>query len=502
VLPGWDSECDRRAKEVLYRCLEELGATRAALYLAGGDDTYELVTSYGFGKREALAAVVRPGDALYDWIRRHRTSPECLNDVHDDPPLGRMLEAASTARLLTIPVTVGDRLVGFVDARDKARRLAYTPEDVAVARTIGAALAALIAELGVYPDAGEAAVAPEPVAAAVQPRPASPASGAAGLHRAAIEDATALLRSFARAPGVAAIVVTVSDGATVRAQAMRALPFEAQEREAVAAHQLRALEAFGVRIPPPSRWGWSEDDSGADERRRDEIRTAVLHAGPLAWVVASVLGPSGSAAAEPVLAAAATVLAQSVTLRDYRRAARNAARVLLEPGEQSYPHLRQHSQNVSELAQRMAVVLHLSDADEEVLTLAAYLHDVGMRELDYSRVYRLDRPGELERRIYQRHPVIGARIVESIAFPGDLTGAIRHHHERWDGAGYPHRLAGGTIPLASRIIHLAEVYDVLTSSSSYRRPIGRKAALETIRAESGRQFDPDLVGVLEEAAGQ
>ena len=498
MLPGWDPECDRRAKEILYRCLEELGATKAALYLAGTEDTYELACSYGFGKREAIAAVIRAGDPLYDWVRRHRTSPEVLNDVHDDPPLGRMLEASGAARLLTIPLTVGERLVGFVDARDKARRLPYTAEDVGSAKGIASTFETFLGELGLYgapdtPGGAETVAVPAQRSLAANPP--------AGLHRAVVEDATALLRSLARLSGVGAAALTVTDGSTVRALVLRSLPFETQEREALAAHQLRALEELGVRVPPPARWGWSEEDSGGEERRRDEIRTAVLHAGPPAWIVASALTPVGSPAGEVVLATAAACVAQGVSLRAYRRAARNAARVLLEPGEQSYPHLRQHSQTVSELAQRMTALLRLSEGDEELITLAAYLHDVGMRELDYSRVYRLERPGEMERRLYQRHPVIGARIVESIAFPGDLAGAIRHHHERWDGAGYPHRLAGGTIPLPSRIIHLAEVYDVLTSSSSYRRPIGRKSALETIRSESGRQFDPDLVGVLEEAVG-
>ena len=85
----------------------------------------------------------------------------------------------------------------------------------------------------------------------------------------------------------------------------------------------------------------------------------------------------------------------------------------------------------------MVAALHLSEDEEELITVAAYLHDVGMRELDYARVYRMERPGEQERRLYQRHPVVGARIVEAAEFPGDLAGAIRHHHERWDGAGLP-----------------------------------------------------------------
>jgi putative nucleotidyltransferase with HDIG domain len=499
VLPGWDPECDRRAKEILYRCIEDLGVTRAALYLAGSEDGFELACSYGFGKREALAAVVRAGDPLYDWVRRHRTAPAYLNDVHDDPPLGRMLEAAGTARMLTIPVTGAERLVGFVDARDKARRLPYSDEDLGAARAIATALEGMLGELGIYGAAEPGGTLVEAVPAA--PQRSTAAAPPTGMHRAVVEEASVLLRTLARLPGIGAVALTVTDSASARALVLRGLLLEASEREALAAHQLRTLEEIGVRVPPLARWGWAEEDSGGDERSRDEIRTAVLLAGPPAWIVASALTPAGTPAGEAVLAAAAAFVAQTASVRAYRRAARNAVRVLLEPGEQSYPHLRQHSQAVSELAQRMAALLRLSDADEELVTLAAYVHDVGMRELDYSRLYRLDRPGDMERRLYQRHPAIGARIVESIAFPGDLAGAIRHHHERWDGAGYPHRLAGGTIPLPSRIIHLAEVYDVLTSASSYRRPIGRKAALETIRAESGRQFDPDLVGVLEEAVG-
>jgi putative nucleotidyltransferase with HDIG domain len=497
VLLGWDPECERRTKEILYRCLEELGATRAALYLAGSDDSFEITSSYGFGKREAIAAAVRPGDPLYDWVRRHRTTPAYLNDVHEDPALGRVLENAGTARLLTVPLTVGERLVGFVDARDKARRQPYTTEDVATAHAIGASLVEALEQLGIY---GEAAASPEAKVAASNLQRTLASAPLVGLHRQTIEELIGLARLYARLPGVATIAVTVTDGATVRAEVLRGLPLEQQERDALANHQMRALEEIGVRVPPPARWGWSETEGGGSEQRRDEVRTAVLHSGPPVWVVASVVTPAGSPAAEVLLTALGRHLAQSVALRDYRRAARNAARVLLEPGEQSYPHLRQHSQTVSELAQRMAASLRLPEQDEEVITLAAYLHDVGMRELDYPRVYRMERPGDVERRLYQRHPVIGARIVESITFPGDLTEAVRHHHERWDGTGYPHRLSGRAIPLACRIIHLAEVYDVLTSSSSYRRPIGRKAALEAIRAEAGRQFDPDLVGVLEEAA--
>jgi putative nucleotidyltransferase with HDIG domain len=306
------------------------------------------------------------------------------------------------------------------------------------------------------------------------------------------------MRALARLPGVAAAALSVTDSRTVRSLVLRTAPLDQQRRAALSSHQSRTLVEAGVRVPPADRWGWDEQDSSGPETRYEEIRTAVLHGGPPVWVVLSLVTPTGSTVGEAVFAAAAHQLDLARQVRDYRRAARNLARVLLEPGETAFPHLRQHSQTTSELAQQMAAALHLSDEEEELVTVAAYLHDVGMRELEYARVYRMDHPGEQERRLYQRHPVVGARIVETAEFPGDLAGAIRYHHERWDGTGYPQRLAGRNIPLPSRIIHIAEVYDVLTSPASYRRPAGRETALEMIRAQAGTQFDPELVPLLAE----
>ena len=106
----------------------------------------------------------------------------------------------------------------------------------------------------------------------------------------------------------------------------------------------RSLES-GVRLPPASRWGWDEQDSNGGETRCEEIRTAVLQAGPPVWVVLSLVTPTGSPVAEVVLRRSGPPVSTSPAwLRDYRRAARNLARVLLEPGETAFPHLRQHSQ--------------------------------------------------------------------------------------------------------------------------------------------------------------
>ncbi len=499
--PAWDAEQQRTAKELLYRCLEELQSTKAAIYLESDAGDFRLATSYGFGRRDLVPESLGLGHPLMDWVRRRRTAPAYLNELQEFPPLHAHLEGAGTSRLLTIPLALGDRLVGLVDVRDKSRKARFGPEDVAVAKSIRSAIERFLSQTGGYgdltppPEEAQAAPIAPPKPAAATP---AQAPGPTLPHRWVIEELTGVVRPLARLPEIAAAALTLTDGSSARALVLRASPFDELQRDALAVHQTDALHAAGIRMPPPERWGWDEQASGGTQTRREEIRTAVLLAGPPVWIALSLVTPAGSTAGDPVFAAARRHLELAALVSDYRRAARNLARILLEPGETSYPHLRQHCQSTSEIAQRMAAALRLSPDQEELITVAAYLHDIGMRELEYARVYRMETPGDTERRIYQRHPVLGARIVEGAEFPGDLAGAIRHHHERWDGTGYPSRLAGNLIPFPSRVIHLAEVYDVLTSTSSYRRQLTRDAAVETIRAEAGRQFDPELVHVLVE----
>ncbi len=499
MIPGWTPDHGQGAKEILYRCLEELQATKAALYLAGDTGAFELVTQYGFGKHDALAADVSTGSPLWDWVRRHRTGPAFLNDAAPFRDIKTYLAAAGTTKLLTIPLVAGTDLVGFIDARDKARRVPFEQGDTVPARRIAAAVEELLFREGFFAPAPGAELELDAPAAPVGAGGAVPptAALAAGPDPAAVRELSAALRSLVPTPGIAAALLTLTDGTSVRALALNNASLEPSQQQAMATHQVHELGGCGLRVPPPDLWGWSHEDAGGRETRCEVLSTTILRAGPPLWVVLSLLTPEGSDAAGPVTAVARQVVSLACRLADYRHATRNLARRLLEPGDTSYLHLRRHSQAVSELALRMSASLGLDEETEELVTVAAYLHDVGMRELEYGRLYRLDRPSEADRRAYQRHPTVGAHILEESGFPGDLSGAVRHHHERWDGTGYPDRLAGGAIPLASRIIHLCEVFDALTSPSSYRPALGQDTALSRIRNEAGRQFDPELVPVLE-----
>lgn len=160
--------------------------------------------------------------------------------------------------------------------------------------------------------------------------------------------------------------------------------------------------------------------------------------------------------------------------------------------ESKDPYTRGHSSRVERHSFNIAVALGLSLKEIEVLRKAASLHDVGKMRIPNSVLHKPGKLDDEERALIEEHPVLGAWMVASI---GDeqIVRTVRHHHERWDGAGYPDGIAGNDIPLFARIIAVADTYDAVTSTRSYRVGGSRKGALEIIRAESGSQFDPQVV---------
>lgn len=143
-----------------------------------------------------------------------------------------------------------------------------------------------------------------------------------------------------------------------------------------------------------------------------------------------------------------------------------------------------HSRNVAHLAVRIGRELGFDDERLRRLHFAALLHDVGMLSIPPQQV--------VDRRAIESHPGLGADMLERIELWQDLAPIVRHHHERWDGAGYPAGLAADAIPLEARIIGLAEAFDSMTSEQGYQPPVPVARALEEIELGAGTQFDPDL----------
>jgi diguanylate cyclase (GGDEF)-like protein len=151
-----------------------------------------------------------------------------------------------------------------------------------------------------------------------------------------------------------------------------------------------------------------------------------------------------------------------------------------------------HSERVGELAARISRRLGLDDAQVELTRLAASLHDLGKLAIPEEILRKPSALNESECLVLQRHPQIGFRMLESLGVE-PIADWVLHHHERWDGAGYPDRLRGEEIPLGARIIFVADAYDAMTSERVYRRPLGPEEALEELERCSGSQFDPAIV---------
>jgi diguanylate cyclase (GGDEF)-like protein len=154
-----------------------------------------------------------------------------------------------------------------------------------------------------------------------------------------------------------------------------------------------------------------------------------------------------------------------------------------------------HSERVSDLAARVAERMGLEQEQVELTRLAASLHDLG--KLAVPEEY-LRKPGPLtdgERLVLERHPQIGYRMLESLGVD-PVAEWVLHHHERWDGAGYPDGLHGEDIPLSARIIFVADAFDAMTNDRIYRRKLTIEAALSELEECSATQFDPTAVEAL------
>ncbi|CAA9320372.1 MAG: Metal dependent phosphohydrolase, HD region, partial [uncultured Gemmatimonadaceae bacterium] len=157
-----------------------------------------------------------------------------------------------------------------------------------------------------------------------------------------------------------------------------------------------------------------------------------------------------------------------------------------------------HTRRVGELSARIAAALGLPDADVALIRQAAPLHDVGKIGVPDAVLLKAGRLTAAEFAVIQEHAALGARILAGSAAPlTRLAEAIAHaHHERWDGAGYPRGLAGEAIPLAARIVAVADVYDALTNARPYRGAWPEEAVIDHIRAGAGTHFDPAVVAAF------
>ena len=178
---------------------------------------------------------------------------------------------------------------------------------------------------------------------------------------------------------------------------------------------------------------------------------------------------------------------------ELRRSYKATVQALSNAVEARDAYTGKHAERVTAYGLEGARVIGMSVEDAPELEFGFLLHDIGKVAIPDAILYKPEALTVSERALMEQHPVIGAEIVRGIEFLSGAIQVVRSHHERWDGAGYPDRLSAEDIPLAARVFSVADVLDALTTDRPYRPASPLGVARDMITAETGRQFDPQVI---------
>jgi hypothetical protein len=528
-----------KLKEILYDCAVDISATKAALYLYDTKDRFELVTEYGF--RTAARRTADLNDPIIEKCGRARTA-FFVNGLTVDPRLSELLYEASTDRMLVVPLFSRGQLVGLIDMRDKPSKQPFESTDLSKGQRIAERMLELFANRNLFNQrfitlSDEAQLE---VSKAIKAGPAAPPPVPLRPVAAAkpVEDETLRGRTSRLGTLILAARTRAADSL------LPAAPETITDAEiAVARDVLRAIllvpDALVAAFAAYGHLGGIQEiaarSSLTDDAKRlleSKLSVWLTKRGETTGVLRpNVQTPSG-ATSPPITAAqlqkvfTAPVVVQSVhglyltvafasvpdrgtheilaallnqlqtgLEHSLQKIALQNMRVriaekLLEPDFKQYPDLRTHSLHVASLVEQFTRFLGIPPADAEPIRLAALVHDVGMRLLDYDRLYLKRDLSEEEISTLKEHVSIGAAIVEPL-LGAEIASGVLSHHERVDGRGYPNELHGDEIPYAARLLQICEVFIAITQPT-YQDPEPTKAALEIISRGAGTQFDADL----------
>jgi len=196
---------------------------------------------------------------------------------------------------------------------------------------------------------------------------------------------------------------------------------------------------------------------------------------------------------KPLSAQAAVAIERAKLYQDLEDMYISTVRSLAAAIDAKDPYTRGHSERVNRFCTVIAKELGLDEKMQKNVQLCALLHDVGKIGVPISVLRKKEKLTDEDWAYIRRHPVLGAEIISPIRQLAELAPSIRHHHERYDGTGYPDNLKGEQIPLIGRMLAVADTFDALTSERPYRNGLSDKAALEEIEACKGTQLDPMCV---------
>ncbi len=171
-------------------------------------------------------------------------------------------------------------------------------------------------------------------------------------------------------------------------------------------------------------------------------------------------------------------------------------KVILETLNKKNAREKRHSENVSEIGRMIGNAMNLSDEVINEIGIAGLMHDIGKIGISEAVLNKAEKLTDAEYVEIMKHPEIGYQILKSVDIYSNLAEYALSHHEKWDGTGYPKGISGKEIPLISRIISVADAYEAMTADRPYRKALSKEAALRELEANSGTQFDPEIVDIF------
>jgi HD-GYP domain-containing protein (c-di-GMP phosphodiesterase class II) len=214
---------------------------------------------------------------------------------------------------------------------------------------------------------------------------------------------------------------------------------------------------------------------------------------PIVWLLAYAVVSWGIPGTLAVAASLVWIHRLYRTNRALSRLSRELLELMVTAIEARDPYTSGHSRRVSRMAMDIARALGLSQHDVDRIGVAGLLHDVGKIHEKYAVILQKpDRLSKHEWLLMKEHPADGEALIRNVSALHDILPAVRHHHERWDGSGYPDGLRGSAIPLMARVMTFADTIDAMTSDRPYRRGLTQDEVRAEIEKHAGHQFDPVL----------
>jgi putative nucleotidyltransferase with HDIG domain len=579
--PNLLSSIETKCAQILYRCLEEVGSSKGALYLKPKDEKdFALVSHYGWPRGTRPPDLIGGKDPLAIMTQRQRRS-FVANDAEDYPELRSFGQGSEHPRFMVSPLYLMGDWIGVLIQREKGKNLSFDLEKDDVPTTaICNDLVVALREMRIYtlPEPAAQLPLPKPAAPEAPPPPKRPRMATVplpvipltGSGMPGMPDFSALLPAPPEPPAAApANSGTPGPAPEVDSEVM---PWEALGAEGLSANQASSTLAIPRPRAAPRRQGamlpeqrmafhelalllsqltgaeavafwmeeaeevrpllaWSERPLAPELQQsvlvhahaalpgvlHEEVRLSAKAEQPEAapytghfLTCAALRLPTdrgrgdqvlllkgGEAAFEEARLAMAKeachvyarFLNESRLHERYHRAFLSVSHRILQSGEGRVPQLKSHSLATAKLATSLAVELGLPTPEVEAVSIAAILHDVGMLMLDPALLTKPGlTPDELAK--VRTHPALAATFLKDLRFPYDVNQIIRHHHERWDGKGYPDGLSFEAIPIGARIVGLIEAYEVMTTGKGYKPPMPLREVTEEIKANMGSQFDP------------